>query len=134
MTGSMNSGADAGGARNLKVRQPVPSNVGSPHCPALTCAGNLLFSRSDESARGRRHEGGYRTHSPRLWWALALLCGAFFMVILDRAIVTVALPSIEKQLDFSAQGLQWVVSAYALTFPCLPLLGRRAAALPGRRP
>jgi len=52
---------------------------------------------------------------PRRWWALALLCGAFFMVILDAAIVTVALPSIEKDLGFSAQGLQWVVSAYALT-------------------
>src|SRR4029450_936363 len=70
---------------------------------------------------------------PRRWWALALLCGAFFMVILDAAIVTVALPSIEKQLDFSAQGLQWVVSAYALTFAPLPLLGGRAAGLLGPR-
>jgi MFS family permease len=70
---------------------------------------------------------------PRRWWALALLCGAFFMVILDAAIVTVALPSIEKELDFSAQGLQWVVSAYALTFAGLLLLGGRAADLLGRR-
>jgi MFS family permease len=64
---------------------------------------------------------------------LALLCGAFFMVILDAAIVTVALPSIEDKLDFSAQGLQWVVSAYALTFAGLLLLGGRAADLLGRR-
>src|SRR4029450_4122694 len=70
---------------------------------------------------------------PRRWWALALLCGAFFMVILDAAIVTVALPSIERELDFSAQGLQWVVSAYALTFAGLLLLGGRAADLLGRR-
>jgi EmrB/QacA subfamily drug resistance transporter len=70
---------------------------------------------------------------PRRWWALALLCGAFFMVILDAAIVTVALPSIEKELDFSRQGLQWVVSAYALTFAGLLLLGGRAADLLGRR-
>src|SRR5262245_5682567 len=70
---------------------------------------------------------------PRRWWALALLCGAFYMVILDAAIVTVALPSIEKELDFSAQGLQWVVSAYALTFAGLLLLGGRAADLLGRR-
>jgi EmrB/QacA subfamily drug resistance transporter len=70
---------------------------------------------------------------PRRWWALALLCGAFFMVILDAAIVTVALPSIEEELDFSAQGLQWVVSAYALTFAGLLLLGGRAADLLGRR-
>jgi MFS family permease len=73
------------------------------------------------------------TPDPRRWWALALLCGAFFMVILDAAIVTVALPSIEKELDFSAQGLQWVVSAYALTFAGLLLLGGRAADLLGRR-
>jgi EmrB/QacA subfamily drug resistance transporter len=70
---------------------------------------------------------------PRRWWALALLCGAFFMVILDAAIVTVALPSIEDDLGFSAQGLQWVVSAYALTFAGLLLLGGRAADLLGRR-
>jgi EmrB/QacA subfamily drug resistance transporter len=70
---------------------------------------------------------------PRRWWALALLCGAFFMVILDAAIVTVALPSIQDDLAFSAQGLQWVVSAYALTFAGLLLLGGRAADLLGRR-
>src|SRR5262245_55768584 len=70
---------------------------------------------------------------PRRWWALALLCGAFFMVILDAAIVTVALPSIEKDLSFSPQGLQWVVSAYALTFAGLLLLGGRAADMLGRR-
>lgn len=70
---------------------------------------------------------------PRRWWALALLCGAFFMVILDAAIVNVALPSIERELDFSAQGLQWVISSYALTFGGLLLLGGRAADLLGRR-
>ena len=70
---------------------------------------------------------------PRRWWALALLCGAFFMVILDAAIVIVALPSIEADLGFSEQGLQWVVSAYALTFGGLLLLGGRAADLLGRR-
>ena len=70
---------------------------------------------------------------PRRWRALALLCGAFFMVILDAAIVTVALPSIQDDLAFSAQGLQWVVSAYALTFAGLLLLGGRAADLLGRR-
>jgi MFS family permease len=48
---------------------------------------------------------------PRRWWALALLCGAFFMVILDAAIVIVALPSVEADLGFSEQGLQWVLSA-----------------------
>jgi EmrB/QacA subfamily drug resistance transporter len=70
---------------------------------------------------------------PRRWLALALLCGAFFMVILDAAIVTVALPSIQRDLGFSEQSLQWVVSAYALSFAGLLLLGGRAADLLGRR-
>jgi MFS family permease len=69
---------------------------------------------------------------PRRWWALALLCGAFFLVILDAAIVNVALPSIEADLGFSEQGLQWVVSAHALTFGGLLLLGRRATPKPLR--
>jgi EmrB/QacA subfamily drug resistance transporter len=70
---------------------------------------------------------------PRRWWALALLCGAFFMVILDGTIVLVALPAIGADLGFSEQGLQWVLSAYALTFGGLLLLGGRAADLLGRR-
>ena len=73
------------------------------------------------------------TPDPRRWWALALLCAAFFMVILDANIVIVALPSIEADLGFSEQGLQWVISAYALTFAGLLLLGGRAADLLGRR-
>jgi EmrB/QacA subfamily drug resistance transporter len=69
----------------------------------------------------------------RRWWALALLCGAFFMVVLDAAVVIVALPSIAVDLGFSEQGLQWVLSAYTLTFAGLLLLGGRAADLLGRR-
>jgi EmrB/QacA subfamily drug resistance transporter len=70
---------------------------------------------------------------PRRWKALALLCGAFFMVILDAAIVVVALPSMEADLGFAPEDLQWVLSAYALTFGGLLLLGGRAADLLGRR-
>jgi MFS family permease len=55
------------------------------------------------------------------------------MVILDASIVFVALPSIGGDLRFSEQGLQWVVSAYALAFAGLQLLGGRAADLLGRR-
>jgi EmrB/QacA subfamily drug resistance transporter len=73
------------------------------------------------------------TPDPRRWKALALLCGAFFMVILDSAIVVVALPSIQADLGFSPNDLQWVLSAYALTFGGLLLLGGRAADLLGRR-
>jgi EmrB/QacA subfamily drug resistance transporter len=70
---------------------------------------------------------------PRRWQALALLCGAFFMVLLDGTITIVALPSIGAGLRFSEQGLQWVLSAYALIFGGLLLLGGRAADLLGRR-
>ena len=70
---------------------------------------------------------------PRRWWALALLCGAFFMVLLDGTITIVALPSIGADLGFAGQDLQWVLSAYALTFGGLLLLGGRAAGLLGRR-
>jgi EmrB/QacA subfamily drug resistance transporter len=73
------------------------------------------------------------TPDQRRWRALALLCGAFFMVILDATIVLVALPSIQAHIGFSEQDLQWVLSAYALTFGGLLLLGGRAADLLGRR-
>jgi EmrB/QacA subfamily drug resistance transporter len=70
---------------------------------------------------------------PRRWKALALVCGAFFMVLLDATIVLVALPAIGADLGLSEQGLQWVLSAYALAYGGLLLLGGRAADLLGRR-
>ena len=71
---------------------------------------------------------------PRRWQALAVLGIAFLMVILDVAIVNVALPSIQKDLHFSsASSLQWVVSAYALTYGGLILLGGRLGDILGRR-
>jgi EmrB/QacA subfamily drug resistance transporter len=70
---------------------------------------------------------------PRRWWVLALLGTAFFMVILDGTIVYVALPDIKAALGFSAGGVQWVMSAYLLSFGGLLLLGGRAADLLGRR-
>src|SRR5580693_4050492 len=70
---------------------------------------------------------------PRRWWVLALLCGAFFMVLLDGTVTIVALPSIGAGLGLSGSDLPWVVSAYALAFGGLLLLGGRAADLLGRR-
>src|SRR3954451_6865701 len=64
---------------------------------------------------------------------LFVVCLAQFMVILDVAIVNVALPSIRSGLDFSTTGLQWVVNAYTITFAGLLMLGGRAADLLGRR-
>src|SRR3954469_3211958 len=69
----------------------------------------------------------------RRWSALALIVTAQFMVILDVAIVNVALPSIKPDLGFSQSGLQWVVSAYAIVFGGALLLGGRLADLLGRR-
>src|SRR4051812_21189418 len=67
------------------------------------------------------------------WLALGLLCVVQFMVVLDIAIVNVALPSIQVDLGFSQEDLQWVISAYALVFGGFLLLGGRAADLLGRR-
>ena len=69
----------------------------------------------------------------RKWLALALLSVVQFMVVLDIAIVNVALPSIKIDLGFSQDNLQWVISAYALVFGGFLLLGGRAADLLGRR-
>jgi EmrB/QacA subfamily drug resistance transporter len=69
----------------------------------------------------------------RRWMALALIVTAQFMVILDVAIVNVALPSIQADLGFSQSSLQWVVSAYAIVFGGALLLGGRLADLLGRR-
>jgi EmrB/QacA subfamily drug resistance transporter len=70
---------------------------------------------------------------PRRWYALAVLGVAYLMVILDVSIVNVALPSIQDDLDFAPENLQWVVSAYALTFGGFLLLGGRAGDVLGRK-
>src|SRR5207342_1171823 len=70
---------------------------------------------------------------PRRWLALAVIVTAQFMVVLDVAIVNVALPSIKTDLHFSESSLQWVISAYAIFFGGLLLLGGRLGDLLGRR-
>ncbi|MDA0179807.1 MFS transporter [Solirubrobacter phytolaccae] len=67
------------------------------------------------------------------WLALAVLALAQFMVVLDVTIVNVALPAIQTDLGFSAEGLQWVVNSYTLTFGGLLLLGGRMSDILGRR-
>src|SRR4051794_2866725 len=70
---------------------------------------------------------------PLRWKALTVVCAAFFMTVLDVSIVNVALPSIGKSLHFTEENLQWVITAYAITFGGFLLLGGRAADLLGRR-
>jgi EmrB/QacA subfamily drug resistance transporter len=72
-------------------------------------------------------------HSENKWVILTLLALAQFMVVLDVSIVNVALPSIARNLHFAANDLQWVVTAYTLTFGGFLLLGGRASDLLGRR-
>jgi EmrB/QacA subfamily drug resistance transporter len=69
----------------------------------------------------------------RRWLVLAVVVAAQFMVILDIAIVNVALPSIKSDLGFSEESLQWVISAYAILFGGFLLLGGRLADMFGRR-
>ena len=64
---------------------------------------------------------------------LLLVCAVQFLDVVDSSIMNVALPSIRRDLGFSAQGLQWVLSGYLVTYGGLLLLGGRAGDLLGRR-
>ena len=75
-------------------------------------------------------QAGYES---KRWQALALLCVAQFMVVLDASIVNVALPTIGDALDFNQENLSWVINGYVLTFGGFLLLGGRLADLLGRR-
>jgi EmrB/QacA subfamily drug resistance transporter len=74
-------------------------------------------------ASGHRHDG----------WALALICIAQLMVVLDATIANIALPYIQADLDFSEHALPWIITAYSLTFGGFLLLGGRVGDLFGRR-
>src|SRR5215471_21873604 len=71
------------------------------------------------------------TMSRSRWLALAVLCAVTMMIILDGTIVTVALPSIQRDLGFSATGLEWVVNGYLIAFGGLLLLAGRLGDLAG---
>jgi EmrB/QacA subfamily drug resistance transporter len=73
------------------------------------------------------------TADSRRWFGLAVIVAAQFMVVLDIAIVNVALPSIKTDLHFSQESLQWVITAYSIFFGGVLLLGGRLADLLGRR-
>ena len=83
--------------------------------------------------RGRRLVTDLSDARDKRWIALALLCVAQFVVVLDASIVNVALPTIKEALNFSEDSLPWVLNAYVLTFGGFLLLGGRLADLLGRR-
>ena len=87
----------------------------------------------DENQHLRAGGGPQGDRDPRRWWALTLLCAAFFLVVSDSTIVYTALPSIEEGVGFSPGRVHWVIIAYALTTGGFLLLGGRAADLLGRR-
>jgi EmrB/QacA subfamily drug resistance transporter len=73
------------------------------------------------------------SQNPRRWWILAILGVAQLMVVLDATIVNIALPSAQEALDFSDDARQWIVTAYALAFGALLLIGGRLGDLFGRK-
>ncbi|MFD5142446.1 MFS transporter [Streptomyces sp. NPDC058401] len=90
------------------------------HAPARVAdAGTTLPSPT----QGSRHR----------WWVLAVIGIAQLMVVLDATIVNIALPSAQQDLGFSNGNRQWVITAYALAFGSLLLLGGRIADLVGRK-
>src|SRR5436305_878744 len=83
---------------------------------------NMIVTSTEDAAADRKR-----------WFGLAVLVAAQFMVVLDVAIVNVALPTIKTDLHFSQESLQWVVTAYSILFGGVLLLGGRMADLLGRR-
>src|SRR5947207_1173928 len=83
---------------------------------------NMIVRGTEDGAADRKR-----------WFGLAVIVLAQFMVVLDVAIVNVALPTIKTDLHFSQESLQWVVTAYSILFGGVLLLGGRMADLLGRR-
>ena len=73
------------------------------------------------------------TAANRKWWTLAAVTVSMFMIMLDNTVVTVALPTIQRELHTTLSQLEWVVDAYALAFAVLLLTGGKLADLLGRR-
>ncbi|MFF7338929.1 MFS transporter [Streptomyces sp. NPDC008163] len=82
---------------------------------------------------GTRRANAREDHPSHRWWVLGVIGLAQLMVVLDATIVNIALPSAQQDLGFSDGNRQWIVTAYALAFGSLLLLGGRIADLVGRR-
>ena len=84
--------------------------------------GPRLESRAE---RRERSEWPLVNDSNRSWWVLAAMTGSLSMILLDQTVVSVALPSIQGDLDLSQTELQWVVNAYLLAIAALVAVGGR---------
>src|SRR5947199_325019 len=93
-------------------------------------AGSTRINRKEHDVNSKTITTSPMVHR---WRAFGVLAVAYFMTVVDLTIVNTALPTIGRDLHFSATNLQWVATAYALTFGGFLLLGGRAADLLGRR-
>lgn len=119
-------------ARELLGWEPTsPTRIGDIEAGAYATKGSMTTREAHMFSRTMKaHSDETRDRSS--WYALALLVMAQFVVILDVAIVNVALPSIKTHLHFSTSNLQYVVTAYAITFGGVLLLGGRLSDRLGR--
>src|SRR6202047_1936876 len=99
----------------------------------MTDHGTACESEPTSPSESRGSMPTQTVRAPNRWAVLALLSIAQLMVVLDATIVTVALPSAQRALHFSTGNRQWVVTAYALAFGSLLLLGGKLGDLFGRK-
>jgi len=92
-----------------------------------------VTGRGNERNATRLMSVASTVREPNRWAVLALLSVAQLMVVLDATIVTIAIPSAQKALGFSTDSRQWIVTAYALAFGSLLLLGGKLGDLFGRK-
>jgi EmrB/QacA subfamily drug resistance transporter len=93
----------------------------------------ITADRSTEATAGSQAAGAVDPHHARRWLILAVLGLAQLMVVLDATIVNIALPTAQHALGFSNNDRQWIITAYALAFGSLLLLGGRIADIFGRK-
>ena len=94
-----------------------------------------MASDAELAAQGQREAPEVRVEElpSRRWWALAVIATAQLMVVLDGTVVTIALPSAQRDLGISDADRQWTITAYTLAFGGLLLLGGRIADYLGRK-
>jgi EmrB/QacA subfamily drug resistance transporter len=116
-----------------KIHRRIAGPAGASTGEDLTKETSEAHVTSLDRRNDARQEEAAIPGEVRRWRAFSLLAVAFLMAVVDLTIVNVALPTIGRKLHFSESDLQWVVTAYALTFGGFLLLGGRAADLLGRR-
>src|SRR5437764_6453116 len=114
----------------LRRRDPSPASDGSRRARGSEAVKGGTSRRNQDKEFAMNAASSTEVHR---WRAFAVLAVAFFMTVVDLTIVNVALPTIGRKLHFSESNLQWVITAYGLTFGGFLLLGGRAADLLGRR-